>query len=74
MPAGPGRPATPDRRRAARCWFTEWAAGRVGHLTADGVISEYALPVAASEPHGIAVVPDGTVWVAAGGRSVVGLR
>ncbi|MGP4055359.1 virginiamycin B lyase family protein [Mycobacterium sp. 4D054] len=73
MPGPAGRPP-PIAAGQRGCWFTEWAADRVGHLTADGVISKYALPVAASEPHGIAVVPDGTVWVAAGGRSVVGLR
>ncbi|PRH75709.1 virginiamycin B lyase, partial [Streptomyces solincola] len=50
--------------RPGACWFTEWAGNRVGHLTAEGVLTSYDLPSPGSEPHGIAAGPDGALWVA----------
>ena len=63
----PDRTARPHAITAASvgdCWFTEWAANRVGHLTATGEITDYDLPSPGSEPHGITVGSDGALWVA----------
>jgi virginiamycin B lyase len=46
------------------CWFTEWGGNRIGHVNAAGEVSGHDLPVEGSEPHGIAIAPDGTVWAA----------
>jgi virginiamycin B lyase len=43
-------------------WFTEWAGNRVGSITVDGDVEEHDLPTAGSEPHGIALGPDGALW------------
>jgi virginiamycin B lyase len=45
-------------------WVTLWGANQVAHIADDGTISAHDLPTADSEPHGIAVAADGTVWVA----------
>ncbi len=45
-------------------WFTEYAAAKVGRLSADGAITELALPNGGKGPYGITVDPDGIVWVA----------
>ncbi|CAM5673914.1 hypothetical protein SHIRM173S_12232 [Streptomyces hirsutus] len=37
---------------------------RIGHIIASGEITEYALPSPSSEPHGIALGPDGALWAA----------
>lgn len=44
-------------------WFTETAASKIGHIAADGNVTEFALP-AGSEPKGLAVGPDKNVWFA----------
>ncbi|MDA1364944.1 hypothetical protein [Glycomyces algeriensis] len=46
------------------CWFTEWGGNRIGRVDADGNLTGHDLPVEASEPHGIAIAPDGAVWSA----------
>jgi virginiamycin B lyase len=45
-------------------WFTEWGGNRVGTLTADGSVTGHDLPTPRSEPHGIAIGPDGALWTA----------
>jgi virginiamycin B lyase len=46
------------------CWITLWAAAALTRLDADGnIVDQYDLG-ADSEPHGLAVDTDGTVWVA----------
>ena len=43
-------------------WFTEKQANRVGRITVDGAITEFALPTAKASPDGIALGPDGNIW------------
>ena len=45
-------------------WATLWGANQLAHATADGDLTMHDLPTPESEPHGIAVAADGTVWVA----------
>ncbi|MFE4950900.1 hypothetical protein ACFQ9V_12430 [Leifsonia sp. NPDC056665] len=44
-------------------WASLWGADALAHVTAAGEVARVPLPPA-SEPHGIAVAPDGTVWSA----------
>jgi virginiamycin B lyase len=43
-------------------WFTELGSQRIGRMTPDGDLTEFALP-AAGLPMGIAAGPDGNIWV-----------
>lgn len=43
-------------------WFTETGSNRIGRITADGRITEVAVPTPDAGVGGIAVGPDGTVW------------
>lgn len=50
---------------AGQVWFTQRQGNRIGRLTiADGLLVEYPVPTAASQPTGIDVAPDGRVWFA----------
>lgn len=42
-------------------WFTERTTGKIGRLTPDGTVTEFALS-ASSAPTGITVGPDGNLW------------
>ena len=46
------------------CWFTEWAANRVGYVSPAGDFRHYDLPSPGSEPHGVTIGPDGGIWAA----------
>ena len=52
-------------------WFTENLKNRIGRITVDGTMTEYAIPTAASEPRGIRPGPDGALWFA---ESAAGVR
>ena len=43
-------------------WFTEVTSNRIGRITTDGVISEFAIPTAGSQPNIITRGPDGALW------------
>ncbi len=43
-------------------WFTEPSANKIGKITTEGKITEYAIPTAYSSPGGITGGPDGNVW------------
>jgi virginiamycin B lyase len=45
-------------------WFTEFAGNNIGRITPAGVITEFPLPTADSEPIGITTGPDGNLWIA----------
>jgi len=45
------------------CWLSQWGNSSVARVTADGNMCEISLS-AASEPHGLAIGPDGALWVA----------
>ncbi len=43
-------------------WFTLMEQNRIGRITPDGLITEFALPTAWSRPARIAAGPDGNMW------------
>ncbi|MGD8169545.1 virginiamycin B lyase family protein [Herbiconiux sp. P16] len=43
---------------------TLWGSNQLAHIALDGTIEVRDLPGAHSEPHGLAVTRDGTIWVA----------
>ena len=49
---------------AGGVWATLWGTGQVIFVADDGTVSTHDLPDPESEPHGLAVAADGTVWVA----------
>lgn len=42
-------------------WFTEYVANKIGHISQDGIISEYDLP-SRGYPLEITAGPDGNIW------------
>jgi streptogramin lyase len=53
-------------------WFTERTANKIGRLRiSDGMIDEFVLPVANSQPTGIAISPGGFVWLCTRGSHQV---
>jgi virginiamycin B lyase len=46
------------------CWATLWATSSVVRLDADGRLAEEISFQAGAEPHGLALAPGGTPWVA----------
>jgi hypothetical protein len=43
-------------------WFTEFDGNRIGRITADGTVSEFAVPTFNSAPGSLAAGPDGNIW------------
>ena len=44
-------------------WFTEQTGGNaIGKITPSGVITEFPVPTASAQPHGITVGSDGNLW------------
>jgi streptogramin lyase len=44
-------------------WFTELSPGKIGRITMSGAVTEYPMPTALSGIQGIALAPDGSLWV-----------
>jgi hypothetical protein len=53
-------------------WFTENSANKIGRITTAGVVTEFAIPTASSEPSGIAVGPDGALWFTENAAAKIG--
>lgn len=52
-------------------WFTEYACGKIGRITASGAVTEYTLPAGAA-PRGLMVGPDGQLWFVEDGIGAIG--
>ncbi|HYT32532.1 MAG TPA: hypothetical protein VEO37_08065, partial [Thermoanaerobaculia bacterium] len=52
-------------------WFTEFRAGKIGRLTADGAFKEYVIPSPGSAPWGI-TLQFGFVWFTESGANKIG--
>ena len=48
-------------------WFTEYARVKIGRISVDGSIVEYAYPHAGAHPENIVAGPDGNLWFSQGG-------
>lgn len=64
-----GPPAQTPRPKVApgfsdHIWFTETAASKVGRITFDGQITEFAVPTPNSAPRAITLAADGALWFA----------
>jgi streptogramin lyase len=53
-------------------WFTESGAAKIGRITTDGIVTEFALADRSSRPVGITPGPDGNVWFAGDSANKVG--
>jgi virginiamycin B lyase len=65
--AGAGRQALPYQivlGADGAMWFTEEAGSAVGRIDAGGHVRQFALPSKNAEPEGIALAPDGALYVA----------
>jgi streptogramin lyase len=45
-------------------WFTELNGNKIGRVTITGTFTEFPIPTANSQPHGITAGPDGALWFA----------
>ncbi len=57
------RPHAVIAAQADGVWVSLWGSGEVLHVSDEGDVATVALPPA-SEPHGLAIGPDGALWVA----------
>jgi virginiamycin B lyase len=62
LPTTDADPSTIVAGPDGRCWFVEQQANKIGVITPDGQITEFAIPTANSKPAGITVGPDGNIW------------
>src|SRR4051794_41116909 len=70
----PSKAAKPDKFNAGswprgiaagpdgNVWFAEMAAHKIGRITPDGTITEYAVPTAGGGPYGVVTGADKMIW------------
>ena len=61
-----------DLDRKGNLWFAMTRANRIGRLSPDGSVQEYAVPTQDARPTGLKVDPDGNVWFAEHDKSKLG--
>lgn len=59
----PGKPHAVVADQADGVWVSLWGADQLARVGADGEVATIDLPPG-SEPHGVAMAPDGALWVA----------
>src|SRR5204862_6728741 len=55
-----------------RLWFAEIQGRKIGRLSTDGTLKEFALPPGSGTPYDLAPDPDGAVWFSLFGSDRVG--
>jgi len=53
-------------------WFVESAAGAIGRMTTDGVLTEYPVYAARRHPNDLSAGPDGNIWFVDSGAQKIG--
>ncbi|MGH7264948.1 MAG: virginiamycin B lyase family protein, partial [Candidatus Rokuibacteriota bacterium] len=53
-------------------WFTEGPGNKIGRITPAGVITEFSIPTANSNPRGITAGPDGNLWFTEASSAKIG--
>ena len=48
-------------------WFAETLGNKIARITTTGIVTEFTIPSAGTEPIGVAFGPDGHVWFAESG-------
>jgi virginiamycin B lyase len=53
-------------------WFTRPSANKIGRITIQGAVTEFAIPTANSQPYNIVAGFDGALWFNEGGANKIG--
>ena len=53
-------------------WFTEYFGKQIGRITTAGVVTEFPIPAAISDPYYIVAAPDGNLWFTDPGAQQIG--
>jgi streptogramin lyase len=79
LPVDPGLPplSSPNPRGITagpdgNLWFVEQGSNKIGRMTTDGTVTEYAIPTAFSEATDIVAGPDGNLWFTEANKDKIG--